>query len=188
MAAGRSQRMGKPKPLLPWMGRTWLDIAVDRMAQAGCTRCVVVVSDPEIACHATVPVVWNDQVELGMLHSIQRVVTVESRSSSLLICPCDMPLLRSETVAAIRSASAPSRVVVPVHGGKPGHPIALGRHFYRKVLGMDPRIGGLDRLLQCEGIARVDVPVEDPGCRKDFDTPEEWHSVMGLLEGDCSRG
>lgn len=174
LAAGKSLRMGRAKPLMQWQGKTWIAHAVDRMRDAGCDDVVAVVSDPAVALESGARNVEVVQTHLGMLHSVQCAVTACPAGQSFLICPCDMPAIASETVSRIASATRADALVVPEWNRKRGHPIGIGADLVKKIVRMDARRYGLNRLLKDESVRLTMIPVDDPACVVDFDTPEEW--------------
>jgi molybdenum cofactor cytidylyltransferase len=166
--------MGRCKPLMEWDGKTWLAHALDRFHDAGCDEVVGVVSKAAPAREASARFVQVDQIHLGMLHSVQCATAVLPGRAALMVCPCDMPALSTQTVRTVRSAIADDRIVVPTWNGRRGHPIAIGCDLVKKVMQMDARHHGLDRLLKTEALRVRTVPVDDPACVVDFDTPEDW--------------
>ena len=72
-----------------------------------------------------VKMVLNRAPERGMFSSIQ-IAAREVTGDPILVLPGDMPFVRSDTVVAIIDAYQQSpAIVLPTHGGKHGHPIAL---------------------------------------------------------------
>lgn len=191
LAAGASRRMGIPKPLLEWRGQTWIAHAVGRMTTAGCATVCAVVADASVAQAGTsagATVIWNDQPNLGMLHSVQLALCAGPEPKRVVVCPCDMPTISVATFRAVLEATGPSNVVVPSFEGKNGHPVAFGHEWPKKILRMDARRHGLDRLLKDAGCRLTRVAVDDPGCRIDFDTFGEWQGFLNNVEDGAGYG
>ena len=75
LAAGKSERMGTPKALLPLRGRTFLDNILEAISQSSVQKTVVVVGHhkAEIEGHVSpgIPVIYNPDYEQGMITSLQ---------------------------------------------------------------------------------------------------------------------
>jgi CTP:molybdopterin cytidylyltransferase MocA len=96
----------------------------------------------------------------------------------LLVCPGDLPTLSPATVAAVLGAlAAPGAgLAVPVHRGRRGHPLAIAADLLAEIPDLDPTIGL--RHLRLRHPDRVtEVPVDDPGCVRDIDTPGEYREL-----------
>lgn len=102
----------------------------------------------------------------------------------LLVCPADLPALAAETVAAVLRglAAAGARpggrrgLAVPVHAGRRGHPLAVAPRLVPEIPGLDPAVG-LRQLLERRPEEVAEVPVDDPGCVRDLDTPEDYEEL-----------
>jgi len=91
---------------------------------------------------------------------------------AVIVCLADMPLVRPSTLAALAAAwRADARVhaVVPMHAGKRGNPVLLGRARFDHVLSLSGDKGAR-ALLHGDGVR--ELAVDDPGVLIDHDTPE----------------
>src|SRR2546426_11427250 len=75
LAAGKSERMGRPKALLPFRGRTFLENILDAISRSSIENTVIVVGHhrQDIENSLTLPakVVFNPDYEQGMVTSFQ---------------------------------------------------------------------------------------------------------------------
>ncbi len=104
-----------------------------------------------------------------------------TRPAGLLVWPVDAPAVAPTTVQAVAGAArrTPDAVVRPVHRGEPGHPIYVPAAL---LSGEDSSAeGGLRGLIQrAVGQGRCalrDVPVEDPDCRLNVNTPAQYRAL-----------
>ncbi|MCR6628635.1 MAG: nucleotidyltransferase family protein [Magnetospirillum sp.] len=104
----------------------------------------------------------------GMGWSIAAGVSATIGAGGWLILPGDMPLVSPATIRRVASALAKVPVVAPVHGGRRGHPVGFGPPCRGHLLALSGDLGAR-RVIQAFG--RLDLPVEDPGCVLDIDTP-----------------
>lgn len=182
LAAGRSQRMGRPKLLLPWGDTTILGQTLRQLQQAPVTETVVVVGYYAAATTAIAlahhgRALFNPHYAAGdMLSSLQLgmrqlAATVEAA----LVVLADQPLLAPETVAALLAAWAAGRgrLIAPVYAGQAGHPVLIGRQHFAALLELPA--GGRPRdLFRQYPQAVYHLPVDTPTILLDIDTPEAY--------------
>jgi molybdenum cofactor cytidylyltransferase len=80
--------------------------------------------------------------------------------------------VRSLAEAWARDASAFDHLFVPVHAGRRGHPILLGRALWPEVLALGPD-EPLSRVVHRDGGRVIEVATCDPGIHSNRNTPEE---------------
>lgn len=173
--------MGMPKALLEYApGVSFLEHLARLFADAGCEVLAVLGKDAEQvrALHPDVGWVENEGWREGQLSSVRVGLSraLDRGAARILVCPVDMPALRSSTVDAVRGALDGHDGVVATYRGRPGHPLGLSRAAGEKVLGM----AGLPHLEAA--LERLDirpVPVEDPGVCLNFNLPEEYERHFG---------
>jgi molybdenum cofactor cytidylyltransferase len=108
-----------------------------------------------------------------MFSSIQTGLAAVQSSGIVLVIPADMPFVAAETIAAIAAQAATTdAVVVPVHHGHRGHPIAIPARLRDGLLGLDPTTT-LKAALAALHAAPVLYDVSDPGILRDVDVPAD---------------
>jgi molybdenum cofactor cytidylyltransferase len=177
-AAGRSARFGSPKLLADINGEPLLNWTLWSLLDAGIRRVTVVTSpDADFArvklIHdPRVTITFNPDPDRGMLSSIQEGLAATT-GDPIVVLPADMPFVRSGTVADIvQTCLQRQRVVVPVHGGRRGHPVAMPGTLRRAILEADPVLS-LKDALGAALEAADEFPVEDDGILRDVDRPED---------------
>jgi len=189
-AAGASSRMGTPKALLDADGRPFIVAVVEALVTGGCDPVVVVVGSdhPEAATSARSAgalVVENPDPGEGPITSVRRALQlIPGDVDAFALLPVDHPTVLSGTVAALvqafRSNDAP--LVIPVFGGRRGHPVLLGRALFPALT--DPALqGGARTVVHANLGAAVLVDVDDPGVVADVDTPEAYRARFGAGGG-----
>jgi molybdenum cofactor cytidylyltransferase len=171
LAAGGSSRMGSPKALLTTAAGT--TFATLRDAGVDAVRVVAApgafpVEDP----------VTNPDPSRGMLSSVQcGLRALPEGCDAILVWPVDHPLVTSSTVAAMIAAfrADDPPIVVPVHGGRRGHPVLFASRVVPELLSADPGIGAR-RVVHAHS-DRLELPVADPGILDDIDTPDDYRRV-----------
>lgn len=194
LAAGRSRRMGQPKPVLPLGGTTVLEQIVRALREGGVETVLVVTGHARdqvaaLAGRAAAREVHNpDYARKEMLSSVQvGLRALPQGVDAALICLGDQPRLRARVVRAIIAACAPDRIVVPSYRMRRGHPVLLPRAFWPEVLAAPPGSTLRDVLHRHEG-AITHVVVDDESVLADMDTPEEYERERRRLEEHRERG
>jgi CTP:molybdopterin cytidylyltransferase MocA len=187
LAAGKSERIGRPKPLLPTTdGTPFLAAILDTMTGTRVDEVRVVVgyqAEQVIDLGGLVRhvIVHNREFERGMLSSVQAGVrALPPGTNAFLLWPVDQPLVRADTVdriiAAWEELEAP--VVVPVHRGKRGHPTLFSAKLGPELL-RAPESEGARAVVHAHEKHLIEVEVDDPGILTDIDTPQAYRKAFG---------
>ncbi len=185
-AAGASRRMGRAKLLLPLGATTLVGATVGALVAGGATPVCLVVRPEDGPLHrwaAERGLRWaeNPAPDRGMLSSILAGIEalggaarLAEAGEPLLVCPADLPGLAASTVAAVAERlRAGATLAVPVHAGRRGHPLGIAAARLPELPGLDPAVG-LHQLLARHPDEVAAVPVDDPGCVGDVDTPADY--------------
>ena len=133
LAAGASTRMGSPKPLLGFGGRTALELVTDALIHGGCDPVVLVLgaAADEILAGSDVPlgvrVCVNERWPEGRSGSLLAGIRATPDAPAWVVLPVDHPLATSADVAALIGAWREGRPPVArvVREGRGGHPVLL---------------------------------------------------------------
>ncbi|MEW5872119.1 MAG: nucleotidyltransferase family protein [Chloroflexota bacterium] len=189
LAAGLSQRMGRPKMTLPWGRRTVIGQVVSVMARAGVEEVRVVTGGAreqvEAALHdlrmaaASIQTVFNPRfAEDHMLLSLQTgLASLPEDVQAALVALGDQPQVQVEVVQAVIQAyqETGAALVVPSYQMRRGHPWLIERGLWEKVLALHPPHTLRDVLNQ--NAAQIHyLPVETDTVLRDLDTPQEYAS------------
>ena len=188
LAAGRSRRMGTPKPLLEAGGETLVEGGVRALRAGGCAGVVVVVrgaDTPEatLAAGAGAELVVSDAAGAEQVDSLRRALdALPADAAAAVVLPVDHPGIAAATVRALvdrwRRSLAP--IVRPVHGGVPGHPTLFHRGLFDELRAPDLPDGARTVVARHEADVE-DVAVEDPAVARDVNTPEELREARAAL-------
>ena len=187
LAAGESRRMGKPKALCRWKDGTFLDAVVAYFRQAGIHRIGVVLGKyaeeiQEYGVPDGVDVWVNHDYKLGQFSSLQTAIRQQDPTmAGAAIALVDHPAVQATTVSLLLSAfdQHTDYIVKPIHQGRGGHPIIIGRDWWEEIVGVDLTAKDTDMptVTLRDIISRrkekvIHVNVDDPGILLDIDTPE----------------
>src|SRR6202044_407645 len=150
LAAGESRRMGQPKALLSYRGKTFAEhlVSATRHERVGITRIVVGAQAGEIRSRLTLDAGWileNPNWQQGQLSSIQAVIRSlpPGETEGIILCPVDHPLISSFLVAQLIQEfdSTEKQIVLPTYKGKRGHPAFFRASLYEELLAASPKVG-----------------------------------------------
>ncbi|WP_069942284.1 nucleotidyltransferase family protein [Pseudomonas putida] len=180
LAAGRSVRFGADKRrTLMADGRSLLVHSVER-ACAVFDDVRVVLREGErgedLGLPANCRVIASSDYTLGMGHSLAAGAAslVDSQAQAVAILLGDMPWLAPQTLARLAAAAEASYIVLPLHGGQPGHPVLFGRDFWPALSGLMGDEGARS-VVKAHLASCIRVEVQDAGILQDVDQPEALH-------------
>jgi molybdenum cofactor cytidylyltransferase len=182
LTAGKSERMmGRPKALLQFKGRTFLEHILAAIGDAGITTTSIVVGHhrQEITSALQLPsAVFNSDYEKGMSTSVQTGVrALPAGVSGAGVFLVDHPLIDAETIAALYARLEPGRIVLPVCAGRRGHPVFFSSDLFGEILALRAD-QGLNVVVRSDPRRVTEVAVSNAGILRDIDTPEEFENLL----------
>jgi molybdenum cofactor cytidylyltransferase len=185
LAAGKSERMGRVKPLLPWGKRTLIEAIIDRVGRSRAKDLLVVlgaareVIEPVIAKYH-VGRVFNPDFARGMLSSIQRgleAVPYDARAVLFFLGdqPPPHPGMINRLIDAYRKTG--KGIVLPVHGGRRGHPVLIDLKYRNEIGTLDPGIG-LRQLMRNHPEDVLEMRTRSSRVLLDIDRPEDYERAL----------
>lgn len=177
LAAGASSRMGQPKALLRWKGRTFVEHAIGLARTSGCAPVVVVEGAHGLpdAVLAGAQRVRNPRWRDGQLSSLQAGLrALPMDVTGVLVLTVDRPHVDPGTVAALVRAQEgdPSSIWQPAHHGQRGHPLLVPRDV-AEAWRLAPSTGTARDVVRLHASRRRVVDVTDPAVLENLDRPED---------------
>jgi len=189
LAAGRSERMGRPKLLLPWRETTVLGHLLRQWRQLGAEQLAVVTApggravfeELESLKFAPENRIINPHPERGMFSSIQCAAQWTGWRPELshwAIVLGDQPHLRASTLRAVLELgfTQPEKVCQPAFEGSARHPVLLPKSVFVRLA--DTKAATFKEFLS-EFPCDV-CQVNDPGLGLDIDYPEDYQKALKL--------
>jgi molybdenum cofactor cytidylyltransferase len=185
LAAGRSQRMGQPKMLLPWRETTVLGQVAKIFDKVGITDIIIVTGGDRIkvetevarlAVRFPIHTVYNPSFEKGgMISSIQAGLSaLSSDCKAVLIGLGDQPQVEEITLKDILTKHAQKRtgIIVPSYGNRRGHPVLIDAYHWPELLNFDPQ----STLRDFINIHQNEICYVEAGASvlQDLDTPQDY--------------
>jgi len=170
LAAGESRRMGQPKALLSYRGKTFAEhlVSATRHERVGLTRIVLGAQAEEIRSRLPLDATWileNPNWQQGQLSSIQAVIRSlpPGETEGLILCPVDHPLISSFLVAQLIQEfdSTEKQIVLPTYNGKRGHPAIFRASLFEELLAASAEVGAREVVwAHPEDVAEVETDEE----------------------------
>lgn len=193
LAAGESRRMGSPKALLRYRGRTFIANICDALLTGDVAELVVVLGTHDHAepiraalpTHPALRVVTNARYRLGQLSSLMAgIQALSPDSEAAVVNLVDHPLVRPETIQALCSEYArdPAQIIIASYRGRRGHPVLFSSRVYGEILAA-PLDRGAKAVVRKDPARVRELPLDDLGIRADIDTPEayaRWVEAAGI--------
>jgi nicotine blue oxidoreductase len=186
LAAGAGTRLGLgPKALLPFRGRTLVEVLADVLLEGGCREVVAVLGADAATVRAGVDlsrhrIVDNPDWATGMGSSFRAGLAAAAPEDHVLIALVDQPGLTAETVARLLAAHRPGRVTAAAYRGpegklRRGHPLLLDVTLRADAAATAGGDAGARVFLQANpGLIDL-VDCSDLTGGEDLDAPDQLH-------------
>lgn len=188
LAAGESKRMGLPKMLLTFSGRTMIEKVITNVSESKIDKKIVVLGAyrealVELISKLPVKYCYNDNYKKGMLSSVQcGFRNLSSVCRAVLVFQGDQPLITSNAINEVIEAylSSGKGIVIPVYKGRRGHPLLIDIKYRDEIEKLNPDKGL--RSLACmfsDDVLEVDT--NESGILTDFDTYEQYKKGINQI-------
>lgn len=191
-AAGLSERMGRPKLLLPLGNRRVIEHVLAALAASQVDRTIAVCPPGAaelvaiVRSHGAVPLELSEQT-LDMRASIERgLAHAESllgphAMDAFLVVQADQPGISSRVMDTLierfrrASSAGPSRpsIFIPTVGGRRGHPVLIGAKHIAAIRAL-PLGVGVNQLIKDAADGIEECSFDYPRIFDDIDTPEDY--------------
>jgi molybdenum cofactor cytidylyltransferase len=186
LAAGASSRMGTPKQLLEYGGRTLVRRAALAAHEAGCNPVVVVTGahgeELKEELHGlNLRAANNPEWESGMGSSIragiQAVVKANDKITALVLMLCDQPFVTSDVLRGLITAHRETgrEIVASSYGVTIGVPALFGKPFFTELVRLESGAGA-KRVIR-RHLTQVHL-LPFPQGEVDLDTPADFACLL----------
>ena len=185
LAAGKSERMGRPKMLLPFGRKTLIETVLAGVLRSRVEGIVVVLGAHRDAIEPVVSkfalrTVFNDDFGTGMLSSVLRGLReVPAAAQAVLVVLGDHPFPPATVIDRLIAAHEKTGkgIVLPVHRGRRGHPVLIDMRYRDAVTALDPSVG-LRQLARDHPDDVLEVSVRTPAVLADIDRPADYRKAL----------
>jgi molybdenum cofactor cytidylyltransferase len=189
LAAGESKRMGSPKMLLPFKGRSMIENVISNVSKSKADEIIVVLGAyfDELSLlmkRLDVSYCFNDNYMKGMLSSVQcGFKNLPQDYKAALVFQGDQPLIPPAVVDRVIDEYIHSckGIIVPVFNSRRGHPLLVDKKYRGEIEKLLPD-EGLHSLLDKFGEDLLEVETGEPGILRDFDTYDEYRKGINQIQ------
>ena len=180
LAAGSSSRLGSPKQLLHFNGKSLLQHAIEQAKGSGCGDVVVILGAGAIEINSDIDdpdliVLENSQWEEGMASSIRSGIyhLMDTGVEAAIIMVCDQPYSNSALLKRMVDIykETGKAIVASEYDGKPGTPALFSRSVFASLLLLKGDKGAKQMIMEHKEMAAF---VEFPEGIIDIDTAEDY--------------
>ena len=186
LAAGLGRRMGVIKQLLPMHGRPILQHVVDAARSSGLEHILLVLGHAHEAIRAKidcmgVDVAVNPDYARGQSTSLRAGLAHGPDADGVMFLLGDQPMVGHALIDTLIDAFESGRppAVQPVHQGRPGNPVILGRDLMREAAELTGDTGARP-LLQKPGVLHLEV--DDSALLRDVDTMDDYLALLAVRQ------
>lgn len=188
LAAGESKRMGFPKMLLRFNGKTMIENVMDNVTESDSDSILVVLGAAreeliDIVSKYDVKHCYNDNYKEGMLSSVQcGFKNLPPDTEAILVFQGDQPFITPAVINSVISAyrSSGKGIIIPVYKGKRGHPLLLDSKYRDMIDTLDPE-KGLRSITYTHSADIHEVKTDEPGILRDFDTYDDYKKEINQM-------
>lgn len=168
LAAGGSSRLGQPKQLLQFKGRSLIRRAAETLVGSGCSPLVVVLgaeierSTEELA-ELPINICVNDDWQIGMSSSIKAglrdLLDIEPDIRAVLITLCDQPNIAAEPLGVFLSHFGQSKapIIAARYGGTVGVPALFSSELFDALFQLEGDKGARELIRHRDDIVTVNL-------------------------------
>lgn len=190
VAAGMSSRMKAFKPLLALCGSTMIGTAIESLRSAGIGEISVVTGNQseklqKYLSGTGVICLYNDKYETtDMGYSAKIGLSyLENRCDRVFFLPGDVPLFSKQSLVSMLNDMEKSNceILLPVRGGKMGHPILISSSAIPFLIHYKGD-GGLKGAIDSFAGLKKTIELDDIGMMLDADRPEDYERLKEYAE------
>lgn len=188
IAAGNSSRLGRPKQLLEYRGKTLLQHIIDEADLANLNPIVLVLGANSDKITENVRnvdhIVINESWENGMASSIAAGITellnMENIPQNVIISVCDQPLLTAEVFLNLvkEKNSSSKNIVASIYAETIGVPALFGEKYYDYLLRLSGKEGAKKIINEFEADLST---ISFENGRIDIDTEKDFVNLQYTL-------
>ena len=183
LAAGESRRMGKPKPLLKFNDKTFLEQIISVLKSSDIDTVTVVLGARAETIRQSIDlsetnVVINNNYKKGQLSSlIAALENIPDGTEAILLCLVDHPFITKDLINSIVAEfkQTASPIIVPVYNKQRGHPTLFASSLFNELLNA-PEDQGARYVLYSNEDKVTELETTEPAARISIDTPADYKS------------
>lgn len=184
LAGGESSRMGTPKPLLDWDGRTLVEYQVAELRAAGADTVIVVLGHRAqevlpFVHRAGAQAIINELFAEGRASSVRVAAgALPEDAGAVAVLNVDQPRPAWVTRRLLAEHRANRAIItLPVWQGKRGHPVVFDTRLAPELREVREATEGMRAVMQAYEGEVLEVPFDTPVVVLDMNLPEEYEKA-----------
>jgi molybdenum cofactor cytidylyltransferase len=185
LAAGGSSRLGQPKQLIEFRGKTLLRRAAETLVDSGCDPVLVILGAEFERSQAEVgdlplKICVNPEWQTGMSSSLtaglRSIIELEPELTAVVVTLCDQPYISTEDIDSLISEYRQTRTSATAaeYSGRMGVPALFPRELFGELLSLKGDKGARHILRGLENVTAVKMP----RAAFDIDTPDDLLEIV----------
>jgi molybdenum cofactor cytidylyltransferase len=181
LAAGSSSRLGQPKQLLEFNGKTLIEIAVEAAQNSFAQSCILVLGAnsnliSERVDHSKVDKVINENWENGMASSMQKglkYLIENSAPDQVILMLSDQPFVDSNILNSLieNKINTDSQIIACSYNGTFGVPVLFTKKYFPELLSITGNDGAKKLVMAHQNDLNT---IDFPKGAIDIDTIEDY--------------
>ncbi|MCX2740958.1 nucleotidyltransferase family protein [Pontibacter anaerobius] len=186
LAAGASTRLGEPKQLLRYQGKSLLQRATQVALETGFSPVVVVLGAnaaillPEVS-NSAVTIVRNPEWQEGMASSIRaglsELLRLKPELDDVTFMVCDQPYVDAAVLKQLVQAKQDGRsgIVASAYQGTWGTPVLFDKVYFPELLALQGQEGAKKIIMKHKSAV---TSISFPAGATDIDTAEDYAALL----------
>lgn len=142
LAAGTSKRMGEPKQLINWQGKTFLNHVIYKVSQCELSPIIIVLGAyrdkiiQTIIQNPQIKIIQNNKWTQGISTSVKLgIKNLPNNIDNVIIFLADQPQVRMDTIESLikKASNSSADVIVPIKNNKKGNPILIKSNLFKEI-------------------------------------------------------
>jgi CTP:molybdopterin cytidylyltransferase MocA len=186
LAAGAGSRFGMPKVLADH--GNWLRVAVTALFDGGCDEVIVVLGAAVVEVPAPARSViasnWSDGMSASVRAGLDAIVDLDAETAAAVLHVIDTPDVGAGVIHRVLKVwhTDPGGLARAYYGGRPGHPVVIGRAHWPQLRATLHGDAGARTFLQGRDDV-VAVECGDLAGGVDIDEPSSGSAAFGAESG-----
>ncbi len=183
LSAGKSERFGEPKALLPFdETNSFLQKLILEYFKAGIKNIIVVINKDLneavlnqiriLPTEMSISIIDNANPEAGRFSSIKLAADFLETNRHAFIQNIDNPFTSSDLIMKMLSEIKLEHYVVPIYNGENGHPVFLSNSVLQKIRALKSTDGNLREVLK--EFSSIKINTEDANIHANINIPEDY--------------
>lgn len=185
LCAGKSQRMGRSKHLLPFKGKTVIETVIFNLLNSKTKKIVLVARENDTNLLKHIPgnkrinLVFNNTENADMFSSVVcGTQFLEDDADSVMFFLGEHPMVDYNTINILIDAFKHNRkkIIIPVYDSMRGHPVIIDNSLKKEIL--SSKVFCFKDIMRIHKKEILEVEVNCKGTLMDLDTEQDYRKLM----------